>query len=463
MLNYLIRLFMFQTLITIKDVYQQAEKLSKSEKLIKVGGWVKSSRESKEKKFIILNDGSTMNALQIIISRKNFLQLGLLEKINFGSGLLVSGRLVLTPGRQQSCELEVEKIELVNSTDNNYPLQKKNIPLGIVRNFPHLRAKTNYFLAVFRLRHSISKAIHEFFHQEGFYYAPTPIITSGDAEGAGETFTIHAKKEDFFNKEAKLTVSGQLQAESLAQGLGKVYTFAPCFRAEQSNTTRHLAEFWMVEPEMAFADLDVITNLAEKMVKWVVNFVLTNNYPELEHLEKHTQKELINRLRRLTKESWEKVDYSKCIEILIKNKENFILRDIKWGIDLQSEHEKYLCQYFNNKPIFIINYPQELKAFYMKNNPDGRTVACFDLIFPQVGELIGGSVREDNYQTLIGKTQRKKLNLENLSWYLNLRKYGYVPTAGFGLGLERLIMYISGAENIRDTISFPRYFKHSDF
>jgi asparaginyl-tRNA synthetase len=449
--------------VTIKEVYQQAKELSELKKIIKVGGWVKSHRKGKEKNFIALNDGSTINNLQIVISRKNFSQLNLLEKINFGSGLLVSGCLILTPERQQSCELEVEKVELVNSADSNYPLQKKNIPLEVVRSFPHLRAKTNYFLAIFHLRHSVSQAIHEFFHQEGFYYLPTPIITSSDAEGAGELFTIQTKKKNFFDKEAKLTVSGQLQAESLVQGLGKVYTFSPCFRAEQSNTTRHLAEFWMVEPEMVFADLKIITILAEKMVKWVMNFVLVNNYLALEHLEKHNQRKLTHELRRLTEENWEKVDYDKCIEILVKNKENFVFCDIKWGMDLQSEHEKYLCQYFNNKPVFVVNYPQELKAFYMKNNSDGRTVACFDLIFPRVGELIGGSMREDNYQILIEKAKKIGLDIENLTWYFDLRKYGYAPSGGFGLGLERLIMFITGTENIRDTIAFPRYFKNSSF
>ncbi|CAJ0908505.1 13439_t:CDS:2 [Entrophospora sp. SA101] len=410
-----------------KNVYQQAEKISKLEK-IKVGGWVKSIRESKERIFITLNDGSTLKSLQVVILQENFLKSGSVKEINFGSSLLVSGKLVLTPEREQSCELQDVKIEIVNSTNSDYPLQKKNIPLKTVRDYSELRAKTNYFLAIFRLRHSISKAIHDFFHQEGFYYIPTPIITSNDTEGAGEMFNI-TTKEPFFSNSAKLTVSGQLQAEALAQGLGKVYTFSPCFRAEKSHTTRHLAEFWMVEPEMVWADLEEITNLAEALIKYVINYVLKNNTSELQYLEKyhllsaeqkHTNKEIIKRLENFVNNQFKKIDYG------------------EW-MDLQSEHEKYLCQYFDNQPVFVLNYPRDLKAFYMKNNLDEeKTVSCFDLLFPEIGELIGGSVREDNYQTLQEKAQKIGLDINNLS-------------------LERLIMFISGTENIRDTIAFPRY------
>jgi len=449
---------MIEVVITsIEEVYQRSEFLSKLEK-IKIGGWVKSVRESKEIIFVALNDGSSLENLQLVILQKNLSQVDLLKKINFASSLVVSGQLILTPEREQTCELRVFEIEFIGSSTDDYPLQKKSIPLEIVREYPHLRAKTNYFLTLFRLRHSVSKAIQDFFHQEGFYYVSTPIITSDDAEGAGELFNITTKeKESFFSKPTTLTVSGQLQAEALAQGLGKVYTFAPCFRAEKSHTTRHLAEFWMIEPEMAFADLETIINLAKRLVKYVINYIVNNNIKELEFLENYNRKEIINKLKKILSNDFRKVDYSEGIEILKKNKQKFVFNDIKWGMDLQSEHEKYLCQHFDNSPIFITNYPTDLKAFYMKNNPDEKTVACFDLLLPEIGELIGGSMRENSYEILKEKAQKVGLDTSDLSWYLDLRKYGYAPSGGFGLGLERLIMFISGTENIRDTIAFPRY------
>ncbi len=318
---------------TIKNIYQQAEKISQLEK-IKVGGWVKSVRESKDIIFITLNDGSTLKNLQVVSLRLDFPR-NLLDKIKFASCLEIRGRLILTPERQQPFELFVSCLDfkLINEIDSSYPLQKKNIPLEVVRNFPDLRAKTNYFLALFRLQHSISKAIHDFFHQESFYYVRTPIITSNDTEGVGELFNIiTSEKEPFFSKPAKLTVSGQLQAEALAQGLGKIYTFGPCFRAEKSHTTRHLAEFWMIEPEMAFADLETIINLAEKMIKYVINYVLGNNSIELKYLEdydKENKKEIISKLRKFSAANFKKVDYNEVIKILEKNRENFVFNDIK--------------------------------------------------------------------------------------------------------------------------------------
>lgn len=454
----------------IFDIYKNKEELSQLEK-IKVSGWVKSVRPSKNIIFLTLNDGSCLENLQVIFSPNLAEEL---KKINFASSLIVNGKLNLTPERKQICELQAQEIELANQVEENYPFQKQNIPLEVVRIFPHLRTKTNYFLVLFRLRHSISKAIHDFFHQEGFYYVSTPIITSNDTEGTGELFNISTnEKEPFFPRPAKLTVSGQLQAEALAQGLGKVYTFSPCFRAEKSHTTRHLAEFWMVEPEMVFVDLEETTNLAERLIKYVINYVLDNNSYELEYLEnygenkenekKKVKKEIISKLKKITHGEFKKIDYNKVIEILERNRGNFVFNDIKWGMDLQSEHEKYLCQHFGNIPVFVINYPIELKAFYMKNNPDGETVACFDLLFPQIGEMIGGSMREDNYQVLVEKAQKIGLDIDNLTWYFDLRKYGYAPSSGFGLGLERLIMFISGTENIRDTIAFPRFPRKLEF
>ena len=444
----------------IKDIYQNSEKISQLSE-INVGGWVKSIRESKEIVFITLNDGSILENLQLIISRENFPQNSLLNKINFASCLLVNGKLILTPQRKQLCELLVKRIEIINSTADDYPLQKNNIPLEVVREYPHLRAKTNYFLTIFRLRHNISKAIHDFFHQENFYYVSTPIITSSDAEGAGEFFNIITNQKDpFFSKEASLTVSGQLQAEALAQGLGKVYTFSPCFRAEKSHTTRHLAEFYMIEPEMTFTNLEKVINLAERLVKYVINYVVINNIKELQFFEKFNEKKLISKLQKILTSDFRKISYDESIKILEKEKNNFVFNDIKWGIDLQSEHEKYLCQYFSNQPVFVTNYPIHLKAFYMKSNSDKKTVDCFDLLFPEIGELIGGSMREDNYEILREKALKVGLDINNLSWYLDLRRYGYAPSGGFGLGLERLIMFISGTENIRDTIAFARYAKH---
>jgi asparaginyl-tRNA synthetase len=444
---------------TVKDIYQNSEKLSKLEE-VKVGGWVKSVREGKEIIFVIINDGTSLDNLQVIISQNKFPQNELLKKINFGASLIVSGKLILTPHLKQAYELQADKIDFVNSAAENYPFQKKNIPLDVVRNFPHLRAKTNYFLALFRLRHSISKAIHNFFDQEGFYYISTPIITGSDAEGAGEFFSLEDnKKEPFFPKKASLTVSGQLQAEALVQGLGKVYTFSPCFRAEKSNTTRHLAEFYMIEPEMSFAELETIISLAEDLVKSVINHVLNKNIKDLNFLENYHQKELVNRLKNLLELDFKKVKYSEAIEILEKNKKSFVFNNIEWGMDLQSEHEKYLCQHFNS-PVFVTNYPVELKAFYMKNNPDKKTVDCFDLLIPEIGELIGGSMREDNYEILKNKAEKIGIDSDNLNWYLDLRRFGYAQSGGFGLGLERLVMFISGTDNIRDTIAFPRYPKH---
>jgi asparaginyl-tRNA synthetase len=319
----------YKMLITIKYIYQQVEKLSKLAE-IKVGGWVKSIRESKEIIFITLNDGSTLDNLQVIIGRGKFSQTDLLDKVNFGSSLVVSGCLVFTPEREQSCELQVAEIKFVNPVADNYPLQKKNIPLEVVRDYPHLRAKTNYFLVLFSLRHSISKAIHDFFHQEGFYYVTTPIITGSDAEGAGELFNVKtAESEEFFSKPVTLTVSGQLQTETLAQGLGKVYTFSPCFRAEKSHTTRHLAEFYMIEPEMAFADLDTIIDLAESLIKYVIKYVIDNNIRELEFLEKYHQKEIIGKLKNNFNTVFKKVDYSESIKILEENKKSFVFNNIK--------------------------------------------------------------------------------------------------------------------------------------
>lgn len=453
-------------MFTIDQVIKELQRVSQLQE-VKVQGWVKSFRQGKRISFLVLNDGSCFQNLQVVCANNLVVEVG---TINFGSCLKIKGKLILTPDKAQPFELQAQVIEIVNTVTAEYPLQKQHIPLDIVRKYPHLRAKTNYFLAMFRLRNSVSFSIHQFLQKKGFLYIHTPLITANDTEGAGQLFTVTTRQDgkyeqDFFNKQAKLTVSGQLQAESLAQGLNKVYTFSPCFRAENSHTTKHLAEFWMIEPEIAFANLQDALELAESLLKYVIVQTIDNNYPELKYFENYNgQTDLINKLKAVGQTNFCQLTYDKCIDILkdkvIKDKKIFVCNEIKWGMNLQSEHEKYLCQYFNNQPIFVLNYPQELKAFYMKNNPDSKTVANFDCLFPQVGEMIGGGSREENYQVLKTKAQKLNLDINNINWYLDLRKFGYAPSAGFGLGLERLLMFLSDTKNIRDVIPFPCYPQH---
>ena len=400
-----------------------------------------------------LNDGSCWENLQLVCPSQ---LLSPELKINFGSCLIAQGKLVLTPQRAQSLEIQIQKLELVNPTASDYPLQKQTIPLEVVRNYPHLRAKTNYFLAIFRLRSQVCRAIHHFFQKQGFIQIHSPLITANDSEGTGELFGITSEQTK--NKSTKLTVSGQLEAEALAQGLGKVYTFGPCFRAEKSHTTRHLAEFWMLEPEIAFISFKELLDLTEKLVKYLCKGVLKTNRLALEYLEKYQKKELISQLEKISQGKFPRLTYQRCLALLKKSpKKSFSQAEIHWGMDFQAEHEKYLCQYFNS-PLFITDYPSDLKAFYMKNNSDGKTVASFDLIFPRIGEIVGGSLRENNYQTLEKKAQKRQLNLTQLAWYQELRRFGYAPSGGFGLGLERMLMLLTGTANIQDVIPFPRSF-----
>jgi asparaginyl-tRNA synthetase len=451
--------------INIKEIQTRTLKLSG--KKIVLNGWIKSIRKGKENSFAILNDGSCFESIQIFFSPL-FNQKEILNSLNFGSSIEIEGILKLTPEREQKFELIAEKIIDSRLTSEEYPLQKKILPISFIRDYPQFRARTNYFLAMFKLRSEVSKLINNFFEKNGFFYINTPIITSNDAEGGGESFSIETQNEEeqFFNKKANLTVSGQLHAEALAQGLGKVYNFSPCFRAEKSNTTRHLSEFWMIEAEAAFFNLEEIIKMTEKLIKHVINGVLKSNKSELEYFEKYNNKEIITELKDIAKKKFPIIKYTKCIKILKeKKKENpkfFQFNEIFWGMDMNSEHEKFLAEYFNS-PIFVINYPIDLKAFYMKENNDKKTVACMDLLFPKIGEMVGGSSREENYKIL--KDKSEKLNLENdsLNWYLDLRKNGYSPSAGFGLGLERLLMFLSKSENIKDTIAFPRFSKNLNF
>jgi asparaginyl-tRNA synthetase len=443
---------------------------------ISIAGWVRTARSSKEFGFIELNDGSFFKSLQIVFgsSLKNFSEV---ENISVGSSLEISGKLVESPAAGQAFELQADKITIINQAPEDYPLQKKKHSFEFLREIAHLRGRSNTFSAVFRLRSSLSYAIHKFFQEEGFSYIHTPIISTSDAEGAGEMFqvtTLDLKNptkdkngeidysEDFFGKKAGLTVSGQLNAEALVMGLNKVYTFGPTFRAENSNTTRHACEFWMMEPEMAFADLEDDMVLAEKMLKYHIVQVLKELPEEMEFFNKFIDTTLMERLNNIINSEFGRVTYTEAIKILEKSGEKFAF-PVKWGIDLQTEHERYLTDKVFKKPVFVIDYPKEIKAFYMRLNDDGQTVAAMDLLVPGIGEIIGGSQREERLDNLVKRMEEMNMKLEDYQWYLDLRRFGSVKHAGFGLGFERAIMYLSGMANIRDVIPFPRTPKNAEF
>ena len=460
--------------ISVKSLYRStADYLNKE---ISVSGWVRTVRSSKEFGFLELNDGTFFKGLQIIFSvdLENF---STLEKIGVGSSLTVCGKLVESPAAGQAFELKAESVEVINAALADYPLQKKKHSFEFVRTIAHLRGRSNTFSAVFRLRSVLSFAIHKFFQEEGFNYIHTPIISTSDAEGAGEMFQVttfnldkvpHDEKgnidykEDFFGRQAGLTVSGQLNAEALIMGLNKVYTFGPTFRAENSNTTRHAAEFWMVEPEMAFADLTDDMNLAERMLKYLMNYVLKELPEEMEFFNKFIDPGISERLHNILDSEFGRITYTEAIDILEKSGQKFNY-PVKWGIDLQTEHERYLTDQVFKKPVFVTDYPKDIKAFYMRLNDDAKTVAAMDLLVPGIGEIIGGSQREERLTNLEERMKSMGLKVEDYSWYLDLRKYGSVSHAGFGLGLERLIMYLSGMANIRDVISFPRTPQNAEF
>ncbi|MGL5268422.1 MAG: asparagine--tRNA ligase [Spiroplasma sp.] len=461
--------------MSIKQLYNSDLK----DKIVTVQGWVKSNRNSSKIGFLDINDGSTLKTLQVVYKVDNSSWKKLTE-ITTGSAVSITGKIVFTNKTQQPFELELQSLDFLNLAEQDYPIQKKSHSYEFLREQAHLRPRTDTFLAVFKIRNQISYAIHQFFQKFEFVYLNSPIITANDAEGAGENFVVTTitndqYNKDFFAKKASLTVSGQLNAEAYAQAFKKVYTFGPTFRAENSNTTRHAAEFWMIEPEVTFASLEDIIKLAKDMVIYVVGNVLSNCKVELEFFnnklkdstENSQQSEdLISRLTMLTKaESYKVITYTEVVNLLLKAKDqgkHFVFNDIKWGMDLQSEHERYLCEEIAKGPIFVTNYPWDIKAFYMKanpidqNHPEQRTVAAVDLLVPGIGELIGGSVREDDYQKLLANKKKFKIEGDDLQWYFNLRKWGYAPSAGFGLGLERLIMLITGIGNIRDVIPFPR-------
>lgn len=441
---------------------------------ITINGWIRSNRNGKNVGFLDINDGSSVNNLQAVYNMK-LENWKVCTSLTTGSAVSVSGNLLLTPGKSQPFELQITNIIIYNVADTNYPIQKKEHTNEFLRDNAHLRGRTNTFLAVFKIRDQVSWAIHKFFHEQNFVYLHSPIITANDAEGAGENFIVttitnNKYQDDFFGQKASLTVSGQLNAEAYAQSLQKVYTFGPTFRAENSNTSRHAAEFWMIEPEFTFANLQDNIKLAQQLIKSVINDVLDNCLPELTWLEQKQVTKgqiLIEKLKVVAgaKSDFKVITYSEVIDLLINAQtagKEFEFKDIKWGIDLQSEHERYLCEEITKQPTFVINYPQSIKAFYMKlnamdiNHPEQKTVAAMDLLIPGIGELIGGSVREDNYEQLLSNKKQFKIAGDDLQWYFDLRKYGYAPSAGFGLGLERLLMFITGSSNIRDVIPFPR-------
>ena len=443
-----------------------------------VKGWVRTRRGSKSVSFIALNDGSTIKNVQIVADNEKFDE-DLLKDITTGACLSVTGTLVESQGSGQAVEVQATLIELLGACPADYPMQKKGQSFEYMRKYAHLRLRTNTFGAVFRIRHNMAMAIHQYFHEHGFYYFNTPIITASDAEGAGEMFQVTTldlsrtgKEEnvpydrDFFGKKSSLTVSGQLEGELGATALGAIYTFGPTFRAENSNTPRHLAEFWMIEPEVAFMDQTELMDLEEDFIKYCVQWALDHCMDDLEFLNKMIDKNLIATLQSVVKENFVRLTYAEGLQILeeaVKKGEKFEFPITGGGMDLSSEHERYLVETHFQRPVIMTNYPSEIKAFYMKKNEDGKTMQGTDVLFPRIGEIIGGSVREENYEKLIGEIEARGMEEKDYGWYLDTRKYGSCPHAGFGLGFERLILFVTGMQNIRDVIPFPRTPKSAEF
>lgn len=437
---------------------------------VTVCGWVKTIRDSKCIGFIEMNDGSCFKGIQVVFEENKIENFKEISKLNVGSAIIVTGMLIETPNAKQMFEINADAIQIEGTSSPDYPLQKKKHSMEFLRTIAHLRARTNTFNAAFRVRSVASFAIHKFFNDRNFIYAHTPIITSSDCEGAGEMFTVTTLdlhkipiyengnidfSSDFFQKHTSLTVSGQLEGECMAMAFSNIYTFGPTFRAEKSYTQRHAAEFWMIEPEIAFADLWDDMKLAEDMLKFVIQYVLEKCPYEMEFFNRFFDKGLIERLNNIVNSDFAQITYTEAVEILRKNNDNFEYK-VAWGNDLQTEHEKYLTDKIFKKPLFVIDYPKEIKSFYMKQNSDGKTVAAMDLLVPGIGEIIGGSQREENLEVLINRMEELGLKQEDYWWYLDLRRFGSAKHAGFGLGFERLIMYLTGIENIRDVLPFPR-------
>ena len=447
--------------------------------IVNVRGWVRTHRSSKAVDFIALNDGSTIKNIQVVVDPTKF-DAELLKQITTGSCINVYGELVESQGAGQTVELQCREIEVYGLCGNDYPMQKKGQSFEYMRQHAHLRLRTNTFGAVMRIRHNMAIAIHQYFHEHGFFYFHTPLITASDCEGAGQMFQVTTKNlydlkkdeegkiiydDDFFGKQTSLTVSGQLEGELGATALGAIYTFGPTFRAENSNTPRHLAEFWMIEPEVAFIDLNDLMDLEEDFIKYCVNWALDNCKDDLEFLNKMIDKTLLERLQSVVKTDFIRLPYTEGIKILeeaVKNGKKFEF-PVSWGMDLASEHERYLVEEHFKKPVIMIDYPKDIKAFYMKINDDDKTVQGTDVLFPQIGEIIGGSVREESYDKLMSEIERRNIPMKDMWWYLDTRKYGSCPHGGFGLGFERLILFVTGMQNIRDVIPFPRTPKTAEF
>ena len=460
--------------LVIKDLYRNTEQYINKE--ITLEGWVRTVRDSKNFGFIEINDGSFFKNVQIVFSNElaNFNEIC---KLTISSSIKVTGTLVKTENAKQPFEIQATKIEIESLSDSTYPLQKKKHSFEYLRTIAHLRPRANTFNAVFRVRSTLAYAIHKFFQERGFVYVNTPLITGSDAEGAGEMFNVNSFdltnipktddgqidfSKDFFGKSAHLTVSGQLNGETFAEAFRNIYTFGPTFRAENSNTVKHAAEFWMVEPEICFADLNDDMDLAEDMIKYIFKYVLDNCPEEMEFFNNFIDKTLLDRLDNVINSDFARISYTDAVAELEKHNDEFEFK-VSWGIDLQTEHERYLCEKIFKKPVFVTDYPADIKAFYMKQNPDGKTVAAADLLAPGIGEIIGGSQREEDYNKLLNRMKELDMPIENYEWYLDLRKYGSCVHSGFGLGFERAIMYLTGMQNIRDVIPFPRTPKNCEF
>ncbi|MFQ7473275.1 MAG: asparagine--tRNA ligase [Anaerovoracaceae bacterium] len=461
--------------VEIKSLFRECEKYADSEVVVK--GWVRTNRGSNKFGFIELNDGSFFKSVQIVYEAEFLDNFEEISKIPVSAALCVEGTFVLTPEAKQPFEIKAKSVVVEADSDADYPLQKKRHSMEFLREIAHLRPRSNTFSAVFRVRSLIAYAIHRFFQENNFVYVHTPVITASDCEGAGEMFRVTTLDmenppktddgkidytEDFFGKEAGLTVSGQLEAEIFALAFKNIYTFGPTFRAENSNTARHAAEFWMIEPEMAFADLEDNMNVAEAMIKYIINYVMENAPEEMEFFNKFVDKGLLDRLNNIVNSDFERITYTEAVEILKKSGEDFQY-PVEWGIDLQTEHERYITEKVYKKPVFVTDYPKEIKAFYMRLNDDNKTVAACDLLVPGVGEIIGGSQREERYDMLLKRIEENGMTKEDYWWYMDLRKYGGAKHSGYGLGFDRIIMYVTGMSNIRDVQPFPRTTKSAEF